>query len=92
MTSAAQPDLKKLAATIAADLCDGPTAPISANSAIVAQVIERSIQANFRTEEEIHAAADKALRALGPDATGMDRGKLLAGIRERLAKQRGFVL
>jgi len=92
MATAAPSDLKKLAAAIAADLCDGPDAPVSANPSIVAQVIERSIQANFRTGDEIEAEAEKALRALGQAATGMDRGKLLAGIRERLAKQRGFVL
>jgi len=92
MASAAHTDLKKLAAAIANDLCDGPDAAVSANPAIVAQVVERGIQVNFRTEEEIYAEADKALRALGQTAADMDRGKLLAGLRERLAKQRGFIL
>jgi hypothetical protein len=86
------PDLKALAAAIANDLCEGSDAPVSGNRAIVAQLVERIIQENFRTEEEIQREAERSLAALGASTAGMDRGKLLAGIRERLAKQRGFVL
>ena len=85
------PDLTALATAIAADLCGGTDAPLSANPTIVAQAVERAIHENFRIEDEISSEADQALAKLGASAAGMDRGRLLAGIRERLAKQRGFV-
>jgi hypothetical protein len=65
---------------------------VTGNSDIVAEVVGGAIRENFRIEEEIDRAADSALKQLGSEVFGMDKGKLLAGIRERLAKQRGFVL
>ncbi len=86
------PDLESLGAAIAADLCSDPDPCVAGNAAIVAEEICRAIGENLRIEEEINREAEAALRKLGADASGMDRGNLLSGIRERLAKQRGFVL
>ncbi len=85
-------DLETLAAAIAEDLCADSDAPVAGGSNIVAEAVSGAIRENFRIEEEIDRAANSALRQLGSETSGMDKGKLLAGIRERLARQRGFVL
>lgn len=84
--------LDALAAAIAEDLCKGTDAIVKGGSNIVAEAVSGAIRENFRIEEEIEQAASSALRQLGSETSGMDKGKLLAGIRERLARQRGFVL
>ncbi len=86
------PDLAALAAATAAELCNGSDPPVAGNVVIVAQLLERGIRENFLMEEQIVQAADQALRDLGPSSAGMDKGKLLTGLRERIAKQRGFTL
>ncbi|MEE8312019.1 MAG: hypothetical protein V3R77_07165 [Candidatus Binatia bacterium] len=92
MEFGAFPDLDSLVAALAEDLCGGADHAVAGNSSIVAEVVGGAIRENFRIEEEINRAADSALRQLGSEVFGMDKGKLLAGIRDRLAKQRGFVL
>ena len=51
-----------------------------------------AIVANFKTEAEIERQARKKLESLGRETDGMDHAKLLQGIRQHLAKERGFVL
>ncbi len=85
-------ELARLAESIAEDLCSGMSPPVEGNPAEVARVVEEALRANFRSEVEIERAAEQALAELGPSAAGMDRGKLLAGLRERIAKKKGFVL
>jgi len=92
MEFGAFPDLNSLTAALAEDLCGSASPAVIGNVRIVAEVIGGAIRENFRIEEEINRAADSALRQLGSETLGMDKGKLVAGIRERLAKQRGFVL
>jgi hypothetical protein len=92
MEFGAFPNLDSLVAALAEDLCGGVDHTVTGNSDIVAEVVGGAIRENFRIEEEIDRAADSALKQLGSEVFGMDKGKLLAGIRERLAKQRGFVL
>ena len=89
---AATTDLESLAAAIADDLCGLPDAPAKGNPQAVARIVADTIRDNFRAEEEIDREADRALAALGSSAAGMDKVKLLAGLRERIAKKRGFVL
>lgn len=86
------PDLSALADAIADDLCVKPSAPIAANPRVVAKIAEDSVRENLRAEEEISREAERALAALGGSAAGMDQQKLLSGMRERIAKKRGFVL
>jgi hypothetical protein len=85
-------DFDALAAAIAEDLCGLPGAPATGNPQALARVIGDAIRENFRLEEEVEREAQKALSALGSSAAGMDQHKLLAGLRERVAKKRGFVL
>lgn len=86
------PDLTALADAIADDLCIKPSAPVTANPRSVAKIAEDAVRENLRVEEEILREAERALSALGGSAAGMDKQKLLVGIRERIAKKRGFVL
>jgi hypothetical protein len=86
------PDLGALAAAIADDLCVKPGAPVTATPQRVARAVEDAVRENLRVEEEIEREAEKALAALGGSTAGMDKQRLLVGIRERIAKQRRFVL
>ncbi len=85
-------DIASLASTIAAALCRPADTLVRGNEQDVAKIVESALRENFRVEAEIEAAAEQALADLGAAASGMDRGKLLVGLRERIAKKRGFVL
>ncbi len=85
-------DLERIAASVAAALCEGTSAPVKGSPGEVAQVALAVLQENFRTEAAIDREADKQLEALGSTARGMDTEKLKAGLRERIAKQRKFPL
>ena len=92
MASGQYSDIEALAAAIADDLCGLPDAPAKGNPQAVARLVAEAIRDNFRIEEEINREADQALAALGRSAAGMDQHKLLGGLRERIAKKRGFAL
>jgi len=81
-----------LAESIAADLCSGPQPSVKGSQSEAAAAIREAIETNFKTEQAINREAERTLEGLGSSATGMDRGKLIAGIRERIAKSKGFVL
>jgi hypothetical protein len=85
-------DFDALAAAIADDLCGLPGAPATGNPQALTRVIADAIRENFRLEEEVEREAERALSALGSSASGMDQHKLIAGLRERIAKKKGFVL
>jgi len=84
-------DLAALGDAIADDLCIKPGAPVTGNPRTIAKIVEDSVRENLRIEEEILREAEQALAALGGAASGMDKQKLLVGIRERIAKKKGFV-
>jgi len=92
MAPAGTDEVSRLATSIADAVAGTPQGPVAGNPQAVARVVEAVIRENFRTEEQVLREADRTLEQLGASATGMDRGKLLAGIRERIAKKRGFVL
>ena len=92
MSSPAAPELARLAASIAASLCEGADACVRGSVAETGAIVREALAANFRTEEAIHREAEAALRDLGASASGMDHGKLLIGLRERIAKGKRFVL
>jgi hypothetical protein len=85
-------DIGRLATAIASELAGSPDSPVEGGPQVVAQVIDAVLRENFRIEEQILREAEKTLADLGAAASGMDRRKLLGGIRERIAKKRGFVL
>jgi hypothetical protein len=92
MAPAGSDEIGRLAASIAEALAGTPQGPVGGNPQTVAAVVEAAIRNNFQVEEQILREVDRTLNELGASATGMDRGKLLAGIRDRIAKKRGFVL
>jgi hypothetical protein len=85
-------EFEALAAAIADALCGLPDGPAKGNPQAVARIVAETIRDNFRIEEEVNREAERALAALGSSASGMDQHKLVAGLRERIAKKRGFVL
>lgn len=88
--SAAQLEAAGLA--IARALCTGGSAPVKGPEATVAAVVTAALQENFRLEAAIDREVDKQIEKLGSSARGLDQTKLRAGLRERIAKQKGFAL
>jgi len=84
--------LSALAEHIASRLCNGPEASVEGSQSRVAAVVRQAIEANFKTEQAINREAERTFERLGSSTSGMDRGKLIAGMRERIAKTKGFVL
>ncbi|HET9064137.1 MAG TPA: hypothetical protein VFO62_12690 [Candidatus Binatia bacterium] len=88
--SAAQ--LEAIGVAIARALCRGATAPVKGPEAAVAAAATAALQDNFRLETVIDREVDKQIEQLGSSARGLDQAKLRAGLRERIAKQKGFAL
>ena len=84
--------IEQIAARIAGVLTGGDRPAVTGEPATVAAVIRKTLIADFATEASINREAEEALAALPPLNPGMDKGRLLAGFRERIAKKRGFVL
>ncbi len=84
--------IEQIAARIAGVLTAGDQPAVKGEPARIAAVIKKTIVADFATEATINREAEKALAALPALGPGMDKGKLLLGLRERIAKKRGFVL
>jgi hypothetical protein len=88
--SAAQ--LEAIGVSIGRALCDGAGAPVKGPEAAVAATATAALQENFRLEAVIDREVDKQIEQLGSAARGLDQAKLRAGLRERIAKQKGFAL
>ena len=56
------------------------------------QRVYEAFQKNMRQEAEIDAEAERMLKDLARQAVGMDQRKLLQKLKEKLAKDKGFVL
>ena len=85
-------ELEAFAARVAQDLCASADPPIKGAHSAVATAVAAAIRANFAEEAEIDREVDQQITKLGATARGMDQDKLRSGLRERIAKQRGFVL
>jgi hypothetical protein len=88
--SAAQ--LEAIAIAIARALCASHNAPVKGPEADVAAVVIGALQENFRIEAAIEREIDKQIEQLGNSAKGLDQAKLRTGLRERIAKHKGFAL
>ena len=88
--SAAQ--LEAIGIAIARALCNGASAPVKGPETAVASAATTALQENFRLETVIDREVDKQIEQLGSSARGLDQAKLRAGLRERIAKQKGFAL
>ena len=58
----------------------------------VEKAIVQAIAGNFAIEANIEREAARLLDQMGAEARNMDRVTLLAGLKSRLAKKRGFAL
>jgi hypothetical protein len=84
-------NIEKAAIEIAAALTSVEAPAVEAEPGALAELIAAAIKTNFEEEAAITRQAETTLASL-PSTVGMDQGKLLAGIKERIAKQRNFVL
>ena len=85
-------DVERLAARIAAELLNGDPVAIRGPVSVATKAVAVAINENLATEAAIEREAERAIEAMGRETLGMDRHKLVQGMRERLAKKRGFVL
>lgn len=84
--------IHRLAIAIATDLCRNDPPVVRGEMSKVAAAAANAIAANFAEEASINREAEKTLQAMGRQSAELDPARLLRGLRERIAKQRGFVL
>ena len=92
MSSLTRDEIQKLAISIATDLCREDPPAVRGDMAKVAAAAANAIATNFAQEAAIWREAREALDKMGRQAPNLDPARLLQGIGERLAKQKGFVL
>jgi len=85
-------DIDALANALAADLCGGSDPAVVGNPGEAARLIALAMERNFKTAAEIEREVDSQMKQLGSQTAGMDVQKIRAGLRARIAKQKGFVL
>ncbi len=85
--------IEQMASRIASAVITGEPPAVKGDPAEIAAAVKRAIVTNLSEEATINKEAERLLDAM-PEANrpGMDKDKLLAGLRERIAKKRGFVL
>ncbi len=69
----------------------GAIRPLADEKELVACVVEM-MSANFEQESRIEEEAERQAEALARQNPGIDRSRLQAGIRQRLAAKQGFTL
>jgi hypothetical protein len=84
--------LEAIGVAIARALSLGAEAAVKGPEASVAAAATAALQENFRLEAVIEREVDKQIEQLGSSARGLDQAKLRTGLRERIAKQKGFAL
>jgi hypothetical protein len=85
-------ELEALGALIARALGEGGSPPVTGPAASINAAVIAALQENFRTEAAIEREVDRQIEALGASARGLDPDKLRSGLRDRIAKQKGFAL
>lgn len=84
--------LEAIGVAIARALCTGGNPPVKGPEATVAAIAIAALQENFRLEATIEREVENQIEQLGGSVKGLDQTKLRAGLRERIAKQKGFAL
>ena len=87
-------EIQRLAIAIAIDVCREDPPAVKGEMNKVAAAAANAIAANFAAEASIRREAEEALARLSkgrPDPT-LDHNKLMTGLCDRLAKQKGFIL
>ena len=65
---------------------------LTASRDVVVRRIYELLVKNFQTEQEIEEEAEDFARQHARQMAGMDQHKIIQGIKDRLAKERGFTL
>jgi hypothetical protein len=84
--------IRFLAESVVGALLEQGLAHLTASREEVAQHIHRLLLENFRAEEALEEEAESVARQHARRMAGMDQYKIIQGIKERLAKERGFTL
>jgi hypothetical protein len=84
--------LEKLSrAILKAILAQGYVKPKVPESQLVERITKVFVD-NLLVEQQIEEEAERMLDKLGRQAQGMDQRKILLGLKERIAKEKGFSL
>jgi len=84
--------LQRAAALLAKRLLEGKVVTTKEKPAEVEKRILATLRANFQEEAAIQREAERILEENKRQTTGMDQRTLLLKIKEKLARERGFVL
>lgn|GEM_PF-1034363 len=92
MSRLSRDQIHRLAVAIATDLCRNDPPVVRGEMSKIAAAVANAIAANFAEEASIQREAERTLQSMGRQSPELDPARLLRGLRERIAKQRGFVL
>jgi|WetSurSiteA1Bulk_404760.scaffolds.fasta_scaffold228822_2 hypothetical protein len=81
-----------LAASVLGALLDQGLVHLIVSREDATERIRRLLLENFRAEEALEEEAEGIARQHARQTAGMDQHKIIQGIKERLAKERGFTL
>ena len=84
--------IQRLAETVVGALLDQGFVHLEVSEQEVTERIYQLLLENFRQEEALEAEAEELAKRHARQMVGMDQGKIIQGIKERLAKERGFSL
>jgi len=85
-------NLHRAAQRVAKALVDGKIVAAVASPAEIEKRVFDALRANFQEETAIEREAERILDQNKRQTTGMDQRTLFVKIKERLARERGFVL
>lgn len=85
-------EVHRLAEAVVAALQKQPQVRVKADPKVLAERIVGVFLDNLRQEAAIEEEAERMADQLARKTAGMDHRRIVMGIKERLAKERGFVL
>lgn len=86
------PQLRRMADTLVSELLKRNLIEIAGDPQMLRDRFFAVLRANFGQEAEIEREAEAFADAHRREMAGMDRGKVVELVKQRLAKERGFVL
>src|SRR5262249_38692070 len=92
VSSLTREDIQRLAISIATHPCREDPPAVRGDMGKVAAAAANAIAHNFATEAQIRREAEAAMAKMGRQGPEIDPARLLQGLAERIAKQKGFVL
>jgi hypothetical protein len=85
-------ETKRLADAVVGSLNHPGIARLTGQPGLAADCVQRILAENLRAEQEIEDEAERLADRHAREMAGMDRRKIVLGIKERIARERGFVL